>query len=227
MSRRPEKLGSAMAGALKGLKLDARMREGRAMALWPDIVGDVTAQRTKPLHVNRGTMVVLVASSAWANQLNLLKPKILQALAERCGPGVIKDIRWRSGEQEPEPGEHIEVTFSRLQKKANVEEPPLPAEETQAIEAMLRPITNPEVAKAVERTLVSQARRRARLRQIGWVACKRCGVLHDQADRPFLRAPRQEVLGEPEGTPKPPPDRLEGMRLCPVCRMELSKLLDP
>jgi hypothetical protein len=223
---RPEKLATAMGAALRGLNLDQRMREGKAMALWPDVVGEVTAARTKPLYVNRGTMVVLVASSAWANQLNLLKPKLLQALAERCGPGVIKDIRWKSGDQEPDPDEPpFGAHALKARQRAAKEAPPLPPEEAQAIAAMVRTIADPELAKTVERTLTAQARRRVRLKTIGWVPCKRCGVLHDQADRPFLRAPRQEVLGAPLPAPAQP-DRLEGLRLCPVCRMELNAILD-
>lgn len=222
---RPEKLSFAMGSALKGLNLDMRMREGKAMALWPDIVGEVTAQRTKPLYVNRGTMVVLVATSAWANQLNLLKPKLLQAIAQRCGPGVIKDLRWKTGDQEGDAEDLAGLSGGFKAKRRKAEDPPLSEEDQQAIAAMVRGIGDDKLAKAVERTLSAQARRRARLKAIGWVPCKRCGVLHDQADRPFLRAARQEVLGAPEAPP-PPPDRLEGLRLCPVCRMELNAILD-
>jgi hypothetical protein len=222
---RPEKLSSAMGFALKGLKLDQRMREGKAMALWPDIVGAVTAERTRPLYVNRGTMTVLVSSSAWANQLNLLKPKILAGLAERCGPGVIKDIRWRTGDSPPDADAPLGLVGGlKLRKKARVDGPPLSEAETAAIAAQVRAIPDAELAKAIERTLTSQARRRARLRQVGWVPCRRCGVLHDEGDRPFLRAPRQEVLGAPAPVP-PPVDRLAEARLCPVCRMELNSIL--
>lgn len=222
---RPEKLSFAMGSALKGLNLDMRMREGKAMALWPDIVGEVTAARTKPLYVNRGTMVVLVATSAWANQLNLLKPKLIQAIAQRCGPGVIKDLRWKTGDQEGDPEGLAGLPGGFKARARKAEDPPLSEEDQQAIAAMLRGIGDAELAKTIERTLSAQARRRARLKAIGWVPCKRCGVLHDQADRPFLRAPRQEPLGAPEAPPAAP-DRLEGLRLCPVCRMELNAILD-
>lgn len=225
MGNRPEKLGLAMGAALKGLNLDLRMREGKAMALWPDIVGEVTANRTRPLYVNRGTLVVLVASSAWANQLNLLKPKLLEAFSQRCGPGVIKDIRWKNGEQEAENAKGELGPVLRPRRPQAPDDTPIAPEERATIDAMLRAITDPQLAKTVERTLVAQARRRARLKRIGWVTCKRCGVLHDQADRPFLPAPRQEVLGAPEAPP-PPVDRLEGLRLCPVCRMELNAILE-
>jgi hypothetical protein len=222
---RPEKLSFAMGSALKGLNLDMRMREGKAMALWPDIVGEVTAQRTKPLYVNRGTMVVLVATSAWANQLNLLKPKLIQTIAQRCGPGVIKDIRWKTGDQDPDAEGLGGLSAALKAKKRPDAGPPLSEEDAQAIAAMVRGISDAELAKTIEKTLSAQARRRARLKAVGWVPCKRCGVLHDQADRPFLRAPRQEVLGAPEA-PAAPPDRLEGLKLCPVCRMELNAILD-
>jgi hypothetical protein len=224
---RPEKLASAMGFALRGLKLDQRMREGKAMALWPDIVGGVTAERTKPLYVNRGTMTVLVSSSAWANQLNLLKPKILAALSERCGPGVNKDIRWRTGDQPPDADAPPGVLGSalRIRKKARDEGPALSEAETAAIAAQVRAISDPELAKHFERTLTAQARRRARLKLVGWVPCKRCGVLHDEGDRPFIRAPRQAVLGS-SAPAVPAGDRLAEARLCPVCRMALNAILE-
>lgn len=222
-----------MSSALKGLNLDLRMREGKAMVLWSDIVGEVTANRTRPLYVNRGTLVVLVASSAWANELNLLKPKLIKAFSERCGPGVIKDIRWKSSEQSPDAERNIYAAIGmRMRRRPPKDETPISEADRQVIDGMLRAITDPDLAKTIERTLVAQARRRMRLKTVGWINCKRCGVLHDQGDRPFLRTPRQEVLGGPaltegaNGQPKPPVDRLEGLRLCPVCRMELNSILD-
>ena len=161
MGNRPEKLGLAMGAALKGLNLDLRMREGKAMALWPDIVGEVTANRTRPLYVNRGTLVVLVASSAWANQLNLLKPKLLEAFSQRCGPGVIKDIRWKNGEQEADNAKGELGPVLRPRRPQAPDDTPIAPEERATIDSMLRAITDPQLAKTVERTLVAQAPARA------------------------------------------------------------------
>ena len=93
--RRPEPLARALKGALTGLNLDQRLRESQAMALWPDIVGDVTAAKTRPLYVNRGTLVVHVASSAWAHQLSLLKPRLL-ALIEHPALRAIDPDEYRA-----------------------------------------------------------------------------------------------------------------------------------
>jgi hypothetical protein len=213
----PEKISGALNRALKGLNLEARMREASAMALWPDVVGEVTAAKTRPLYVNRGTMVVAVASSAWANQLNLLKPRLLQAIAERCGPDVIRDLRWKTGfEDDPiVPQASPARRIRRVERDSEIE---VPATERQAIGHLTAGIPDPKLAQALERTLIAQAKRRERLKRVGWVPCKRCGVLHDASERPFLR-PGSEPGPSKGEDPFP-------AALCPPCRMVLKSLLD-
>lgn len=191
---RPEKLAGALGRALKGLNMDLRVREAKAMALWPDIVGEVTAAKTRPLHVNRGTMVVGVASSAWANQLNLLKPQLLASLESRVGAGVIRDLRWKTGPWDDDPaGAGPAPVFG---KRKLPDAPPLPPEEQQAIAELADAIGDEKVKSAVERALLAQAERRRRLAAAGWKPCDRCGVLFDPA-------------------PAPPP-----LPLCPMCLLE-------
>lgn len=174
----PEKLSGALSRALKGLDLEARMREATAMALWPEIVGEVTAAKSHPLHVNRGTMVVAVASSAWANQLNLLKPKLLAAIEQRLGPGVIRDLRWRTGPHETE-AEAAPVFAPRREGPA----PRLSDAQAAAIASQAGEIQDTPLASRLERVLRARAERQERLRQAGWLPCRRCGVLCDADPR--------------------------------------------
>ena len=194
---RPEKLAGALGRALQGLNMDLRVREAKAMALWPDIVGEVTATKTKPLHVNRGTMVVGVASSAWANQLNLLKPQLLDSLEARVGAGVIRDLRWKTGPwDDGEAGSGPAPTFARRRLP---DAPPLPESQKQAMADMVAPIDDQKLKSAVERALLAQAERRQRLAAAGWKPCDRCGVLFDPAPA------------------APPP-----LPLCPMCLLEAN-----
>lgn len=212
---RPEKLQGALSRALKGLNLELRMREARAMALWPDIVGAVTAAKARPLYVNRGTMVVGVTSSAWANQLNLMKDQILAGLESRVGPGVIRDLRWKSGPVEdgtlPVPG----MPFKLKKRPPSDLDVSLPETELAAIRHQVEQIPDGKLAARIEQTLLAQARRRHRLRANGWSPCRRCGVLFDPAD-PTLTGPDDPA--SPEAPPKL-------AALCPVCRMELKPLV--
>jgi hypothetical protein len=206
--RRPEPLARAHKGALTGLNLDQRLRESQAMALWPDIVGDVTAAKTRPLYVNRGTLVVHVASSAWAHQLSLLKPRLLALIEQRVGPGVIRDLRMKTG-QDRDPEAPEEVQEPRRQRLARLEVV-VPAEEQERIANMAQGVADPQLQERLRKLLLAQARRKQRLRAAGWQACQRCGCLHDvEADR--LNAA---------------PGPLAAAPLCPVCRLELQPLVE-
>lgn len=178
--RQPLRLGDALGSALKGLHLEQRKRESSAMALWPDIVGDVVAGKTRPLYVSRGTLHVAVTSSVWASQLHLLKPQLLAELAQRCGPGVITDIRCKVGQGD---GVTLDAPVEQRPKRAeSTANPPLSDAERERMQRLTAPIADAELADAVSRALVAFARRRERRRAEGWVACKRCGVLHPPGD---------------------------------------------
>lgn len=182
---RLEKLGKTMNRALKGLDLDQRLRESRAMAVWAEVVGETTAARAKPSHVNRGTMVINVTSSAWAMQLNLMKPRFLQALAVHVGPDVIRDLRWRVGEGASDTAAEPGSTPAPLARPVPAARPapvPLPAAELAAIEQELKAIADPRLTIRLRATLEAQAARRHRLALAGWIPCTACGVLHNPLD---------------------------------------------
>lgn len=217
---RPEKLHGALSRALKGLNLELRMREARAMALWPDIVGPVIAAKARPLYVNRGTMVVGVTSTTWSNQLNLMKDQILIGLEGRVGPGVIRELRYKSNANEdgslPLPG----MPFKLRSRPPSDLQISLPETELAAIRRQVEAIPDAKLAARIEQTLLAQARRRHRLRSSGWAPCRKCGVLFDPTD-PTLTGPDPATTGPAsEGGP-------QLGALCPVCRMELKPLLAP
>lgn len=239
MSRGPEKLAKAIGRAMRDLDMGARVQESRAMALWPVIVGEVTAARTRPLHVNRGTMVVAVASSAWATQLSLLKTRYLEALAREVGANVVRDLRWRvadvaTGEVlAAETGQApVKLTIAPARPAPPPPPPPLPEAERQAIARQVALVGDPQLAKRLEAVLTGQAQRRARLGQEGWVPCQRCGVLHDAAERPYMRA-QAGVPASESGQATPAPDGapaahdpMARSRMCPPCRLQVGQLLD-
>jgi hypothetical protein len=215
---RPEKLNGALSRSLKGLNLDLRMREARAMALWPDVVGPAVATKSRALYVNRGTMTVAVTSSSWSNQLNLMKDQILMGLEARVGPGVIRDIRYKQSPLEdgslPMPG----MPFKAIGRPKSDLQVSLPETELAAIRRQVEAIPDAKLAATIEKTLLAQARRRYRLRQSGWTPCRRCAVLFDPQD-PTLTG----TIGAEQTTAEAAPLGA----LCPVCRMEIKPLVEP
>jgi hypothetical protein len=238
MSRGPEKLARAIGRAMRELDMGARVQESRAMALWPVIVGEVTAARTRPLHVNRGTLVVAVASSAWATQLSLLKSRYLEAFAREVGPNVVRNLRWRVADvatgavsEAVEGGGSVKLAFAPVRPKPPPP-PPLSEAEQQAIAKQVATIPDPQLARRLEAILTGQAQRRARLGKEGWVPCQRCGVLHDATERPYMRT-QAGIPASESGQSQPAPDGapaahdpMARTRMCPPCRLQVGQLLD-
>ncbi|MEB3327748.1 MAG: DUF721 domain-containing protein [Candidatus Sericytochromatia bacterium] len=178
MRGKTERLSDALARALPTLDLAQRRKESLAMACWPEVVGEATAARSRPLHVNRGVMVVKVASAAWSQQLSLLKGRYLEALARRVGAGVIQDLRWRVGALD-----RAEDPLDLSRPRRNRAEPPRlpgpPAEVVARVEAQVRVIRDPRVAAQVRRAWLRAASVQEARRAAGWQPCDTCGILHD------------------------------------------------
>ncbi len=92
--------------ALRGITDEIRAQ--RVHAEWSDLVGPKIASRTRPYGVTDRLLVIEVASSAWLQELNLLRPQILAGLLERLGPPRLFDelkfkLAGRTGGARPVP----------------------------------------------------------------------------------------------------------------------------
>src|SRR2546421_9679497 len=90
---------SQMSGMLAaGLGRDEVLRMARAQAIlkqWDLVVGPDLAQRSWPDKFERGTVWVAVEGSAWAQELRMIKERILDRLRERSGdPSMFVDVRF-------------------------------------------------------------------------------------------------------------------------------------
>ena len=70
-----------------GWALDLRVRG--VFARWPEIVGAEVAAHTTPETFTDGKLVVRTDSTAWATQLRLLAPQLVQRLNEDLGAGTV------------------------------------------------------------------------------------------------------------------------------------------
>jgi hypothetical protein len=73
-----------------------RVRAERVLTEWSDLVGPKIASRTRPHGVEGRTLVIEVATSAWLQELSLLRAQILAGLLERVGqPRVFDELAFR------------------------------------------------------------------------------------------------------------------------------------
>jgi hypothetical protein len=115
-------------------------------AAWPDAVGAAVARQAWPLRLGRDrTLHVAVASSTWAQELDLLQDAILDGLRVRLGDATPPAVRFAVGPI-PEPPRAIEAA-------ATHNDPPIavpPEIESEAVAAASE-IDDPELRELVER----------------------------------------------------------------------------
>ncbi|PMQ02135.1 MAG: hypothetical protein CBR30_00290 [Dictyoglomus sp. NZ13-RE01] len=73
-------------------KLDEKLREHLLIEKWDEVVGNVLSQHTNPKSIRNGILFVDVDSSIWAQELSLLKHKIIEDLNNIFSSNIIKDI---------------------------------------------------------------------------------------------------------------------------------------
>ena len=154
--RRPRLKQAARAGdlvdkLLKGLGLDERLQQYRALIIWEEVVGPQIAARTRPIRIREGVLEVNVDQPTWRQQLQLMKPKILAQLNAELGKATIKDLYLKRGK--------VSV---RAEKQA--EPPPawrmvqLDESEKQQVTGLLTSIEDPELRDEMEKFLLKQMR---------------------------------------------------------------------
>jgi len=91
-----EPAARAIGNVLKLHGIADDVRAERLVTEWTDLVGPKIAQRTRPDGVNDRILWIEVATSAWLQELNLLKPQLLANIVERIGePRLFDDLKFR------------------------------------------------------------------------------------------------------------------------------------
>lgn len=91
-------MGDLLPSVLRRLGLERRFNEQSVLALWPTVVGEELAARTKATRIDRGVLFVQVDHGAWLQELHFVEKELIGKLHERA-PGVaIKKIRFSTKE---------------------------------------------------------------------------------------------------------------------------------
>lgn len=80
----------------------------RLSSAWPEIVGPILTGKTSPVKLRNGVLTVLVHNHAWAQELQLRKPDLLERINGILEGGKATDIRFAVGNlpsAEPEESE--------------------------------------------------------------------------------------------------------------------------
>jgi len=95
-----EKLSLTIEKILNDRGWGAKLKEYRVFSLWRKAVGPGIARHAQPASIRGKRLTVVVDSSAWMQQLSLMKPEVLSRVNDRLGPDGIEGITLRLGELE-------------------------------------------------------------------------------------------------------------------------------
>lgn len=174
-----ERLKFFLEKSLRGLNLEGTYQVSRVFGIWGELVGPAIAQHTRPRFFRQGVLIVEVGSAAWANELTLLKPGILQALERGLGKGLIKDVRWQVAPSYRSGTAYEGPDTPRDLIKGKIRLPELADTERRAIaEDVSAQVKDAQLAETVAGFLETLARRKKAREQEGARVCRDCGCHH-------------------------------------------------
>lgn len=77
---------------LKQMGLEQKFKEHEMVELWPEVVGQMIASRTKRVEVRDGRLFVTFSSAVVRNEILMVKEGLVRALNDRMGKEIIRDI---------------------------------------------------------------------------------------------------------------------------------------
>lgn len=93
--RAPAKVGDVLAAVLQQAGLTGRVAQAAVIPEWPTLVGAQIATVTEPLLLQQdGTLVVMVKTHAWMQELTLLEPELLRSLNRDPSRPPVTRLRW-------------------------------------------------------------------------------------------------------------------------------------
>jgi predicted nucleic acid-binding Zn ribbon protein len=116
----------------------------RLQAGWIEAVGPAIGTHSYPLEIHRDTLIVVVDSPVWSQELSLFKPELLRKVNSLSDRLSLRQIRFRVGDLPKAPPE----APARLQRDL----PLSPAETSWARELSER-LSDPELQHLIQRTL--------------------------------------------------------------------------
>lgn len=91
----PRRLSTILESVLADtLRLPAAATQVRLLRSWGTIVGPVLGGKTSPGKIRNGVLTILVPNHAWAQELQLSKPALLEKIRAAAGEEKVREIRF-------------------------------------------------------------------------------------------------------------------------------------
>ena len=94
---KPKPIRSILEATLKGLEIDVPLKTHSIWSAWKEIAGESVALQTQPRSIRNRILFIDVSHPTWIQQLQFLKPVLLEKVNGFLGESHIQDIRFKLG----------------------------------------------------------------------------------------------------------------------------------
>ncbi|PLX90978.1 MAG: hypothetical protein C0620_12815 [Desulfuromonas sp.] len=148
-SKKSASLSSARAvveSLFSHLGIADKIEQHRVWLIWEECVGPQIAAQASPLRIRDNILEVRVSHPVWMQQLQLLKPRLLERLNAQLGETPLSDMFFRRGHRvQPEQAAPPKIVLPELSDR-----------EQEEIEQLVATISDPETRKAMQQLLTKQ-----------------------------------------------------------------------
>ena len=88
----PLLIKNTLAELVQGREWEGALAEGNLFSSWSEIVGIEIAEHAEPVTFFEGVLTLRASSTAWATQLNLLKPTLLKKINQKAPTLLVEAI---------------------------------------------------------------------------------------------------------------------------------------
>jgi len=148
--KKPQPIRSVLENTLKGLEINVPLKSYSILGAWNEIVGATVAAHSQPRSIRNRILFIDVSHSTWMQQLQFLKPTLLEKVNHFLGEPLIQDIRFKLGRVPPSTPSHSKTDPRRQED--------LDQETLKRIERVILKIEDEEVRKAFKGILMNGAK---------------------------------------------------------------------
>ena len=93
---KPKKLGSELQHFINRFPNNKKLKQGMALSVWTEVVGEHIAEHTEDLHFEGDKMACKVTNQVWRHEIHANRFNIAKRINQRLKSQVVADIIVRS-----------------------------------------------------------------------------------------------------------------------------------
>ncbi|MBT3352055.1 MAG: DUF721 domain-containing protein [Nitrospinaceae bacterium] len=156
--RQPKGLSGILSELRRSEKWGRKLSGHFVFRIWDEVVGEAVAKVAHPVSLSSGCLRVEVSSSAWLQELHLMKADILFKLNDSMDD-AIKEIIFVAGSGKPDGDGIDRSSHSGYATRSVPTEAEISADDEIASRAVMEEFNDPELREGIEK-LMTRARRR-------------------------------------------------------------------